>query len=1089
MKKQIILIFGVILFYLIILNIVSADCCLRTKNNLLCQDIESNCNSQCAGSCVPSSCSNVAECKLGCCFSNSEGTCAVNSLNSTCVNNGGIWKRDASCNINECKKGCCILPIFGEDWFTTDKRCEKLSGFSGIQKNFRRMSEEDCLLEKNSQKQGACVYETNGVRLCKFVTKIECLRFTNNINNFHENYLCSNAELNTSCLRQFDTKCVDGRSEVYWFDSCGNRENTYDSNKIKSWNNGLVLEKNVSCNDGRGNINSKECGNCNYNLGSKCQNYLDAKGNKPKYGDFVCADLNCVDKGKVYINGESWCDYEGFIGSGKDVVGSRHFRKLCNDGKVVVEPCEDLRQEVCSEKTLDGKKVAECRVNQWRSCLGYNGIEDATEKEIACLKNSDCEFRIMNILDKQQSKMCTPKYPGGLDFANTEANKEVCSSGSFKCNVAFRCSKCIANCNCLTEDFREKMNEACISVGDCGASSNILGEVTSAGYNLDKKYLDNLKQYSIPVAGQKISESPNGSKKEYIFPDLSMVDPGRGSKGEWYHSREWGRAGFRACGDYVGYICGFVTGFWGGVVDFVKMYYQFWFKGGHWGISGCKLRTQTIEFNCNQWQQPFGGENCGKCSDKVSEGIPCTKYRCSSLGAGCVLLNEGTGKEICIWENRTDTTPPKITLENLSPGLKFENKAETQAKIKQNNGECLESFSGDSVNIKTNKLTVCKWDFYNNLWDDLDNEMENYFDTNHNFSLNFPGRAALLEELNITADEEINMSEINAMLDNLTSNIDLTIKCRDRNGNEMPYQIKTCTSEKDTHAPKLTFSNPAPNGYFPYNTNNISLIIYTNEPSDCRYDYSDKTYGEMSNDFSCDNALVSVTKNGWACGSTIKNENNRTYYVKCTDQPWKTTDRNSNDKSFVFKLGESLTPLTISKIEPNNTIITGIEPISKDLIVSVSGGAENGKSTCRYSYGNSGFNLFSNTGSSESKNTFDKIYRGQYNFKVSCVDIAGNIATGETEFSVDVDSTSPQITRTYNKAGSLYIETDEESECKYSLNSCDFNWENATSMGRGKSHTAKWDEQNFYYVKCKDLWDNEPISCSMIVKPTQEEKR
>ena len=88
----------------------------------------------------------------------------------------------------------------------------------------------------------------------KLTTKQDCLKLTNNIRNFYPNYLCSNPALNTSCIKQFTTGCIDGISEVFWMDSCGNRENIYDANKDRSWNSGLILQKNESCNSNSANI-------------------------------------------------------------------------------------------------------------------------------------------------------------------------------------------------------------------------------------------------------------------------------------------------------------------------------------------------------------------------------------------------------------------------------------------------------------------------------------------------------------------------------------------------------------------------------------------------------------------------------------------------------------------------------------------------------------------------------------------------------------------------------------------------------------------------------------------------------------------
>ena len=45
--------------------------------------------------------------------------------------------------------------------------------------------------------------------------------------------------------------------------------------------------------------------------------------------------------------GESWCNYDGPVGFGRDLVGSRHLRKICIDGQEVIDECADFREELC----------------------------------------------------------------------------------------------------------------------------------------------------------------------------------------------------------------------------------------------------------------------------------------------------------------------------------------------------------------------------------------------------------------------------------------------------------------------------------------------------------------------------------------------------------------------------------------------------------------------------------------------------------------------------------------------------------------------------------------------------------------------
>ena len=109
-------------------------------------------------------------------------------------------------------------------------------------------------------------------------------------------------------------------------------------------------------------------------------------------------------KTKDRENGESWCVYDGKIGNGKDVVGSRHWKYYCHDGEVKVEPCADYRQEIC----VEGETVEEdfsftgasCRVNAWRACLDINSLAEKKGKTISyekvqeeCEKNPDCYLK------------------------------------------------------------------------------------------------------------------------------------------------------------------------------------------------------------------------------------------------------------------------------------------------------------------------------------------------------------------------------------------------------------------------------------------------------------------------------------------------------------------------------------------------------------------------------------------------------------------------------------------------------------------------------------------------------------------------
>lgn len=489
------------------------QCCPKLKNNASCQNILSdNCNSECATSCLPTKCEETSNCKIGCCFDSKEGTCSNSVPKQLCEDKRGIWKDDRNCNLEECRKGCCVLGKNTQ--FITEAQCKKLSlfyGFSDVDLWKREIDTElGCWLLSNQGEEGACVLEeenSNGeiVRGCKFTTKIECMK--NLGGEFSSGYLCSNPELNTTCIRQATTNCIEGKEDVYWIDSCGNKENIYNSDKDKSWNNGKVLKKEESCNANSGNIGSVGCGNCNSFLGSRCRKYKEGES-KPTYGDKICGDLNCkqaishANTKQDRKNGESWCVYDGRIGDGNDVAGSRHWKYYCLDGKVEVEACQDFRNGICVESEIKNENTNEkfsqsaCRPNRAMECISYNSKGGS-----GCSKNSDCRILNMDFGTPYTFSICAPKYPLGFDMKNNpKAAQKLCSQASLKCTKILVDGECKSGCDCDSTKFTTQMNEWCTSMGDCGLKVNIAGKAYQ-GYSGNAPGISAEKN-NIPKAGE-----------------------------------------------------------------------------------------------------------------------------------------------------------------------------------------------------------------------------------------------------------------------------------------------------------------------------------------------------------------------------------------------------------------------------------------------------------------------------------------------------------------------------------------------------------------------------------------------------------
>lgn len=501
--------------------------CIKGKDGSICQEYPSSeCSQKCGVECAPSTRENVPGCKLGTCYDSDSGICQERASENECESNGGKWFDNTAGNVLECQKGCCLI---GDDVspLITQRECTKIGEIKGITTAYHPeiKNEISCLALARAKVEGACVFE-QGEKKCRFTTKGECLE---NGGIFNEGLLCTNPSLGMNYQKQATAKCIEGQDEIYWFDNQGNRENIYDANKVKSWNDGVVLSKLESC-DG----NPKTCGNCNRLTGSVCGQKTSNEKLSDNSIDVVCLDLRCKDKtGMIRENGESWCEYQGDIGVEKgssgldrsvDTPGSTHFRATCVDGEVQVNSCADYRNEICIEERAkrdgDNEQISSsaCVVNLWQLCLNYNSevkgegpdrqnsLDARNEK---CNKNPLCVLKKVDAADNFKFDLCVPKYAPGFDLnKNAEGGELSCAFGSQKCTVIS--VKKIdgwdvkVNAGCLKQGFTEQMNDLCMSLGDCGASVNYQGDFTENykvinAPKLGESYIDQIKKYSEPV--------------------------------------------------------------------------------------------------------------------------------------------------------------------------------------------------------------------------------------------------------------------------------------------------------------------------------------------------------------------------------------------------------------------------------------------------------------------------------------------------------------------------------------------------------------------------------------------------------------
>ncbi|MFH1456337.1 MAG: hypothetical protein ABIF40_05310 [archaeon] len=403
------------LFFILLAGMVLANyaCCQQTLggNSCLYTD-ESNCDT--TYQFAYATCEQTSYCQVGCCYSSDTGDCFKNTPKSTCENTeGASWQSSSTCEIDQCTQGCCVLG--DQAFYTTEVKCKNVATqYEDIEMVFDTSydTEISCINSVKNLDEGCCIKDGEYI----FTTREGCGLDNAEVgvgnfseSGFYEGILCSNDLFASGCAKQQNSGCYDG--DVYWYDSCGNRENIYSVDFDLSYNEGYVLSEQRSC-----DISKPEdptCGNCDYAQGTLCG--LDING-VMDVGDYTCRDLTCGSiyeddvspnaDGEQKDNGESWCVYDMLPGRGQDYVGSRQYRHMCLNGEEIVEPCSDFREQICIQGELGGDVLytiealreafqqdedyvqAGCRSNRWSDCYNCN-TEETDESKIECCVNTD----------------------------------------------------------------------------------------------------------------------------------------------------------------------------------------------------------------------------------------------------------------------------------------------------------------------------------------------------------------------------------------------------------------------------------------------------------------------------------------------------------------------------------------------------------------------------------------------------------------------------------------------------------------------------------------------------------------------------
>ncbi len=416
-------------------------CAEKTTNGIWCQNVPlEEVNTKYRYD--PTSCESTSYCKVGTCVNTKTGECLPGPQATCNPAEGGDFYDKEKDDVTSCQIGCCV---FGDGASLVERtKCNFLAKDYNVKPTFKENIKDElsCAALAFPKAKGACIFNTDEGKDCKHQTREEC---TNAKGEFHEGFLCTAPELGEICTKTQRTQCVSGKNEVFFVDSCGNIANVYDANKINDINYWSYVPDvqgvKIDSGDGKGNINSRTNGACDYLQGSTC-----GSGNA-QYGNYICKDLRCpandpLSGGKLRQQGEAWCS-EPIRNFENANPGQLSYLSYCYNGEIQYELCDPFKNKLCSGDETTG--TAQCVINRWGDCILQNNSEACLDtdlrdckllpgtaggvptsygsftgnKKIFAVDSKEINVFGQNIKISNYAS-CVPKYPPGFKFWDTK---------------------------------------------------------------------------------------------------------------------------------------------------------------------------------------------------------------------------------------------------------------------------------------------------------------------------------------------------------------------------------------------------------------------------------------------------------------------------------------------------------------------------------------------------------------------------------------------------------------------------------------------------------------------------------------------
>jgi hypothetical protein len=1004
----------------------------------------------------------------GCCFNPTNGLCSLNSESSSCVSPGEFFS-STTCDVDACAMGCCSLGTFTE--YTTSRQCYLESTARGFDPstNFNLgFNQEECSFLARQLEVGACLLGDYPPYECSIKTRAEC-----QTDRFYENTTCTNTLLNTTCNITTNTMCNNGN--VYTRDSCLNPDQ-------------LVSE-------------------CSY------QNSLICSVQNSTYA--YCKSLDCSNGKK---NGERWCNHsESPINP-----GDRFFSQYCLNGNIYTEPCADFRMDYCLDSPFkdvfgDQREVpftnGACEQNPWEKCIQANsevlggpssqgsnqGSILAGEERISKLEES-CEEDFCNIFEPEMTssekdklkefsestnydyaglkedstellkslglEICFPKIQPGLELSSKAATTKdsLCSLGNYQTNVVFR-----KDCD------DTKFGILSLWTIDVFCHWGLDIEDPTGNSEVNTK----LMQYEAMTTGttyqwqdwEQIFICKNGNKYCDLADNDASVLPVNPSVLAALSAR------CNALGDCGGKV-NWIGNSGSSLSSESNMFLA---KDEGW------KKTYTFTYQCLPWKAPSSGDDCQECG---KDGLPCSEYRCKSLGKKCQFYEpSGIDSGVCI--SSDDKSSPIINLKNITPPSP------------------IQPYTPVDIVITTDEMSECKFNIgqAGAKFSEMQYDFSDGFGLEHSVRLALPG-------------------QIQGFLGNITQyplisrdgNYTMYVRCLDGAGNGetmVAYPINfEIMKTPDVNILGIAQFIPTSGSLITFNTTQKDIRFKTLEPMQCRWGLQDKNFSLMENEFSCDSVGNPQAINGYFCAGTLYNVTlelgqQTSFFIRCKDQPWMENDsiivngveyhRNTHSQSFEYKLGPS-PKLNILEISPGGLKQIGATNATFEVKAATSQGSSNGLATCYWkiiNYNSTGYSpwtIFSSTNNANRRHasiiTNPYLIIGENILQVRCNDSSGNVEYLNSSFNLQIDTQTPIINRIYSQNNNLKIKTDEPAVCYFSLDNllgCTYNILNGTLMsGVEKEHITPWSAYKKYYIKCRDYFGNSNTDvCGGIISTYQ----